>query len=341
MENLMQRSTILPVLFAGCTVFLFAGTAAANEPVEQAAKVTYPQVAESACPMQVVSIPGKAGNQVPAVIRQPPGSGPFPAIVLLHGGLSPYPLEALKQESLSRPNYVRFLSAGFVIAVPTFRSREENPQTRDALDDCLAVVDYVKKLPVVDPKSVAVLGGSGGGSLAMELAGETDLCAIVAGEPATVLFTGLMVRGMSDRGPAFQERMKNPKQHLTPEMQKFTQAKIKQIHCPVLIVHGDQHPLKIINQEVIVPELKAADKTVEYIEYPGQMHGFWWGAADGAVGQKVFDDAMRFIKPTLKTPSVPLDESLITRIPAGREREEKGAAKDGGKRDGKRNKKAP
>jgi dipeptidyl aminopeptidase/acylaminoacyl peptidase len=335
------RSTALLDMFAGWAIFLFAWAAAANEQVKHAAKATYPQVAESACPMQVVSIPGKAGNQVPVVIRQPPGSGPFPAILLLHGGLSPYPVGRLKDESLTRPNYTRFLAAGFVIAVPTFRSREENPQTRDALDDCLAVVDYVKKLPVVDPKSVVVLGGSGGGSLALELAGESDLCAIVAGKPASVLFTGLMVRGMSDRGPAFQDVMRNPNQHFTPELQKFTQAKIKQIHCPVLIVHGDLHPLKTINQEIIVPELKAANKAVEYIEYGGQAHGFWWGAADGAVGQKVFDDAMRFIKPTLKTQAVPVDESLITRVPAGRDREEKGAAKEGGKRDGKRNKKAP
>jgi len=199
----------------------------------------------------------------------------------------------------------------------------------------------VKKMPVVDPQSVAVLGGSGGGSLALELAGETDLCAIVAGEPASVLFTGLMVRGMSDRGPAFQEMMRNPKPHYTPVLQKFTKAKVSQIHCPVLIVHGDIHPLRIINQEIIVPELKAAGKSVEYIEYPGQTHGFWWGAADGPVGQKVFDDAMRFIKPTLKTQLVKLDESLITRVPAGRDSEEQGAAKEGRKGAGRRNKKTP
>src|SRR5213078_3830989 len=101
-----------------------------------------------------------------------------------------YAIEKLKDESLTRPNYTRFLAAGFVIVVPTFRSREENPQSRDALEDCLAMVDYVKKMPAVDPQSVAVLGGSGGGSLALELAGERDLCAIIAGEPASVLFTG-------------------------------------------------------------------------------------------------------------------------------------------------------
>jgi len=328
----IRRSVICQILSLA-----FALAAAGDEPT----KVTYPQVSETACPVKVVSIPGRAGNEVTAVVRQPPGSGPFPAIVLLHGGLSPYSLQALKQESLTRPNYTRFLAAGFVIVVPTFRSREENPQTRDALDDCLAVVDYVKKMTVVDPNSVAVLGGSGGGSLALELAGEADLCAIVAGEPATVLFTGLMVRGMSDRGPAFQEVMRNPKNHYTPELQKFTRAKIAQIHCPVLIVHGDIHPLKIINQEIIVPELKAAGKSVEYIEYPGQPHGFWWGTADGAIGQNVFDDAMRFMKPSLKTQPMPVDQSLITQVPAGRQRSEKDAAKGGERGGGKRNKKAP
>jgi acetyl esterase/lipase len=304
----------------------------------QNAPVTYPQISENSCPAKIVAIPGKAGNQVTAVVRQPPGTGPFPAILLLHGGLSPYPVERLKEEALSRPNYTRFLAAGFVIVVPTFRSREENPQTRDALDDCLAVVDFVKKMPSVDPRSVAVLGGSGGGSLALELAGESDLCGIIAGEPATVLFTGLMVRGMSDRGPVFQDVMRNPQKHFTPELQKFTRAKIEQIHCPVLIVHGDIHPLKILNQEIIVPELKAANKSVEYIEYPGQPHGFWWGAGDAAVGQKVFDDSVRFLQPTLKTQAMAIDESMIKRVPAGRERGNEGEDKGRGKNASKGNK---
>jgi dipeptidyl aminopeptidase/acylaminoacyl peptidase len=329
--NMRSCSLAVLFLFAACAAFLLAWTAAATEAAEPTAQVMYPQIAESACPLQVVSILGKAEGQVSAVIRQPPGVGPCPAILLLHGGLSPYPVEKLKDESLTRPNYTRFLAAGFVTIVPTFRSREQNPQSRDALDDCLAVVDYVKKMSVVDPNSVAVLGGSGGGSLALELAGESDLCAIVAGEPASVLFTGLMTSGMSDRGPVFQEVMRNPKKHYTPELQKFTQAKIKQIHCPVLIVHGDIHPLKIINQEVIVPELKAAGKPVEYIEYPGQPHAFWWGAMDPAVGEKVFNDSMRFLKPHLKTQPVALDESLIKRVPVGRDRAEKGGAKGAGK----------
>ena len=60
---------------------------------------------------------------------------------------------------------------------------------------------------------------------------------------------------------------------------------------------------------------------------------------DAAVGQQVFDDAMRFIKPTLKTQPVSIDESLITRVPAVRERGDKGSNNKGGKRSSNRNEK--
>ena len=51
--------------------------------------------------------------------------------------------------------------------------------------------------------------------------------------------------------------------------------------------------------------------------------------------QKVFDDAMRFLKPTLKTQPVAIDESLISQVPAGREGRDQGARKGGGKRNKK------
>jgi len=306
------------VPLALATWLAIASSGVAAEPDEQSGAVTYPRVSEDACPAEIVTIPGKAGNEVTIVVRQPPGSGPFPAIVLLHGGLSPYPTRQIKDESLTRPNYTRFLASGFVIAVPTFRSREENPQTRDALDDCLSVVEYVKKKPAVDPDSVAVFGGSGGGSLALELAGEGDLCAAIAGEPASVLFTGMMVTGMSDRGPAFQDVMRNPIKYYTPELQAFTRAKIAQIHCPVMIAHGDKHPINLINHEIIIPEMRAANKPLDVIAYAGQPHSFYWGViADPAAGKKFFGDAMAFLKPHLQTQPVPLDGSLIEQVPVG------------------------
>jgi dienelactone hydrolase len=76
------------------------------------------------------------------------------------------------------------------------------------------MIDWAKKRPDVDPASVVVWGDSGGGSLALELAGETDLAAAAAQEPATILMIGTLTRS-SDK----QTAMVNPKQHWTPEVQ--------------------------------------------------------------------------------------------------------------------------
>jgi acetyl esterase/lipase len=157
-----------------------------------ATKITQPVMSVEVCPVEVFSTLTSDGQKVTFPLRKPPGKGPFPALIHLHGGLGTLPLATLKQELLDVQTHCRFLAAGYVVVNPTFRSREKDPQTRDALVDCLAVIDYVKKMPAVDPKSVVLWGDSGGGSLVLELAGETPLCAVTAQEPATVLFTGML-----------------------------------------------------------------------------------------------------------------------------------------------------
>src|SRR2546428_727406 len=82
-------------MLAAGLIFVLTRVTTADQPAPQPAKVTYPQVSEAACPAKIVSISGRAGNAVTAVVRQPPGAGPFPAILLLHGGLSPYAVEKL------------------------------------------------------------------------------------------------------------------------------------------------------------------------------------------------------------------------------------------------------
>lgn len=311
---------------------------AADATAEAAKKtvITYPEVSEQACPVEALKIAGKSGNAIAAFMRTPPGKGPFPAIVLLHGGLSPHAAANIRKDTVSKPSHTRFLAAGYVTITPTFREREDNPQSRDALDDCLAVIAHVKKLPNVDPRSVVVFGGSGGGSLGLELAGEADLCAVVAGEPASVLFTGMMKPGMSDRGPNFQDVMNNPRKYYTPELQKFTQAKVALIHCPVLFALGDKHPIVKVNHEVVIPEMKAANKTLEVIVYPGQPHSFYWGILGGpAAGAKFFDDAQAFLKKYLPTQPRPIDESLIKRLPVP-DRDPTQEAEDRPRRKGKR-----
>src|SRR5260221_390883 len=93
--------------------------------------------------------------------------------------------------------------------------------------------------------------------------------AIVSGEPASIIFTGMYNKRTRKRSEQ-AKLMENPKLYYTPELQKFTRGKIERIACPVLIVHGDQHPINKINHEIIIPEMKAAGKKLEVILYPGQ-----------------------------------------------------------------------
>ena len=256
--------------------------------------VTWPRVPVSVSPLQVIEVRSRDGEKAIAVLRKPPGDGPFPAVVFLHGGLRKLPLERLKVSSRAGHTHSRYLAAGYVTVTPTFRDRRQDPQTPKALWDCVAIVQAVKKLPYVDAASVAAYGGSGGGSLALELAGEEKLAAVVAGEPATCLFTGWHKEGPPNSHPEITE---DPRRFYTKEVRAFTRKKLKRIRCPVLIVHGDVHPINKINNEVILPEMKELRLPVKSILYPGCRHGFYFGSARRpGDALAVFRDSRAFIE---------------------------------------------
>lgn len=55
-----------------------------------------------------------------AVVRKPPGKGPFPAVIHLHGGLGRNSVEKSKQ-LLHGQTFSRFRAAGYVTIAVTFR----------------------------------------------------------------------------------------------------------------------------------------------------------------------------------------------------------------------------
>ena len=283
------------------------------------AKVTRPEVSERACPLAVIEAPTRDGQEATAVVRKPPGEGPFPAVILLHAGMGRKELErgveGARADARHGQQHTRFLAAGYVTVSALRRGSRRDPQSPDSMADCLAIVAAVKELPEVDPESVVVFGHSGGGSLALELAGQTSLAAVVAGEPATVVFTGML----SSESRELDAMMGDPRRYYTPELQARTREKIAAIACPILICQGDQHPINKVNDEVFIPELKRAGRDVEVMIYPGQPHSFFFGSlATGDAGQKVFDDAHAFFRKHLPTRPVPLDGSLVKPVPVGR-----------------------
>ena len=114
--------------------------------------VTRPVVSEEACPLESIAPVSKDGHRGEGLLRKPPGAGPFPAVVCLHGGLTRQSSRELLQLARSiTPS--RFLAAGYVTAVPTYRSRDDDPQSPVSLEDSLAVIDHVKRQAYVDPNS--------------------------------------------------------------------------------------------------------------------------------------------------------------------------------------------
>src|SRR5262249_9454285 len=144
--------------------------------------------------------------------------------------------------------------------------------------------------------SVVIWGDSGGGSLALELAGETSLAAVAAQEPATILMIGILTKENHEKGPLMQD----PRRYWTSELQAFTRAEIEKIRCPVFIAYGDNSQINHVNHEIVIPELRAAGKQLETKLYPGMRHGF------SKTSQEFFDDASRFFASHLATPPKPL-----------------------------------
>jgi dienelactone hydrolase len=101
-------------------------------------------------------------------LSQPDGSGPFPAVVYLHGCSGLF-------ESTRKQIAELITGWGYVsLAVDSFATRGikeacDQPEP-DRQADALGALLYLSKLAFVDPKRIAVFGSSQGGIVALQLA---------------------------------------------------------------------------------------------------------------------------------------------------------------------------
>jgi dipeptidyl aminopeptidase/acylaminoacyl peptidase len=249
-------------------------------------------------------------------------------VVWIHGGLVTQPLGRLRNLALNQANPSRFLAAGYVVAVITYRSRDHDPQSTVSREDCVAAVAYLRRLPYVDPRSIVIYGCSGGGDLALEVAAATDVCAIIPEEPASFIFAGIFNASFPKQGERLTPNDsrpigENPRRYYTPEYQNLTRAKIQKIRCPILILQGDRNfnnQQINFNNQVLIPELRNAGKAVETITYPGEPHCFaFTGNQRPAAALKAFQDADAFCRRHLKTQPKALATSLVQPVPLAAE----------------------
>lgn len=283
---------------------LLSGSLACGQETKQTPTLR-PTVSKEACPTIEITATAKDGKEAVAMMRKPPGAGPFPAVIYFHGGSSTFTRENLESE-LQGQTLSRFLAAGYVVVAGTYRPVR---QMDNAIMDGVAIVEHVKTIAGVDRKSVVIWGDSGGGSLAFDIAATISVCAITVHEPATILFA--RVGSGSDRRASILD----PKSVYTPEAQKRTRAKIQKIGCPIFLPHGDVHPINKFNNEITIPEFRAEGRTLEVKLYPGENHGFTHRSVATLDGPKrFFDDCDAFFKRHLPTQPKPIEKSLIKEI---------------------------
>lgn len=119
--------------------------------------------------------PQSAGvPEIPVEVLKPGGAGPFPAVVMLHdcSGLG------VRSSGAPRRWARELVEQGYVVAIPdSFSTRgfpagvcvdpspnRVNVSPLRRVKDAYDTLDYVRALPFVDGRHVAVMGGSHGGS---------------------------------------------------------------------------------------------------------------------------------------------------------------------------------
>ena len=321
--------------------FLFAAAAGFVAPRLWPAQpaVTRPVVSEKACPLETITPVASDGHRGLAVLRKPPGAGPFPVVVWFHGGLITFPLARLQARARDFATGPRFLAAGYVFVAPTTRSRDIDPQSADSVEDALAIVEHLRRLSFVDNQSIVVSGCSGGGDLALQIAARTEVCAVVAEEPASVVTTGLFNDSLPKRGERYTPQdayflSVDGRRYYTETFQRAFRAKAAKISAPILIVQGDvdREEIRInrFNADVLIPELRALRKQVDVKSYPDQVHcfcdasgiprqvegGFARAPASWpAAALKAFQDIDVFCRRHVGTQPKALDAGLVTFAP--------------------------
>lgn len=275
-------------LFAAGVMFLLSSTTPlrAADDIEIEPSITY----------------GMAGDvQLQLDLAKPKeGDGPFPALVLIHGGgwvggnrhsFRPYMEEAARR--------------GYVAVTISYRLTQPDPETKlgkepfpAQIHDCKCAIRWLRSVAEkyhVDPERIGVAGGSAGGHLSL-LVGLTDEKAGLEGDGGHVEFSSRVQAVVNIFGPTELVKAYDDVPLVrdllialcggTPEQAKeaYKAASpvtyISKEDPPILTLHGDKDEIVLVSQATLFDEaMKKAQARHELLILKDQGHGFAGEAA--------------------------------------------------------------
>ncbi len=252
---------------------------------------------------------GKDGTSIPAYLRKPPGPGPFPLIVLGHGGTYGKNATEGMGRSPKAPTEA-FIQAGWAIYSIDYRPAPKIGIYPIEFDDSVEAVKHARSFSFVDARRVGYMGGSHGGQVGSRLASRVDLSGAILCAPAAMDL--IQDKFAADRGEPVVGILKRMEAEVEaqlgataaqidkdPNKYGYTSALTEAagIRCPLLIINGrddDNSPVSII--DLYMKKLRAAGKTVDAYLPDHGPHGFYFGRPDIPEYQESTRRAVEFFK---------------------------------------------
>jgi dipeptidyl aminopeptidase/acylaminoacyl peptidase len=213
------------------------------------------------------------GYPVHGFLVTPPGDGPHPVLLMIHGG--PY---AQYGWTLFDEAQV-YAGAGYAVVYGNPRgSSGYGEQHGDwirgdvgerSATDLLALLDFALARPELDGTRAGVLGGSHGGFMTSWLLGHTDRFRAGVSERAVNAIDSFT--GSSDIGWGFGDDLYGPDPAEQHRQSPLTYADA--ITTPLLIIHSEQDWRCPIEQaQRLYVALRLRDAAVELLVFPGEGH---------------------------------------------------------------------
>lgn len=232
---------------------------------------------------------GCDGSFIPAYMRTPKGRGPFPVVLVQHGGAPSE--DATYKTGRNSPPAEAFSQAGWAVFATDFRHLALPGGGVIEWHDALAAVEALRNLSYIDKRRIAVMAGSHGAHVYSEVVVRTTVrCAVLCspaifdlielakahaqGIPEVVPITNAVAAGEKRYGATMDVVAAHPECYGYES--PMTEA--AQTRCPILIINGrNDTSSPVVVMEAYRDRLRAAGKTVETYFPDNAPHGFYFG----------------------------------------------------------------
>lgn len=252
---------------------------------------------------------GAAGVKIAGYVRKPAGAGPFPIVIVLHGGGPTAKATSGETEKeraknaaneaeragkilgrASHPPLADFLAQGWAVYSIDYRTNPRYMLDPLEWDDTLVAVKQARAFSFVDPKRVAMIGGSHGGHVTARMVSRVDLsCAVICARAGLDLIAlwrladkGTPVGGNQKLIREMEERSKVKMADIEKDPSAYgyssPMTEIAKVRCPILMISGkndNNAPLPVM--EAYVNKLRAAGNPADAYHPENGPHGFYWG----------------------------------------------------------------